>query len=88
MYLYVKQKYNKRNKELHEDAWSYGVVTPSLSYTHIYSDGAIYWSNPNFIKSHVYYAYALTHTISSHEFSFFIFLLCASVCNNFFPFLF
>ena len=36
MYLYVKQKYNKRNKELHEDAWSYGVVTPSLSHTHIY----------------------------------------------------
>ena len=34
MYLYVKQKCNKRNKELHEDAWSYGVVTPSHSHTH------------------------------------------------------
>jgi len=68
MYLYVKQKCNKRNKELHEDAWSYGVVTPSHSHTHthtqiyiyIYSDGVIYWPYPNFIKSRVYYAHALT----------------------------
>lgn len=44
LYLNVKQSYSKRNKEVHEDAWSYG---------------AIYWPDPNFIKSRVYYAHAL-----------------------------
>ena len=92
MYLYVKQKYNKRNKELHEDAWSYGVVTPSLSHTHIYIVMELYIGQIQILLR----VMSITHMLSHIRFQvtnsvfllLFFFLLCASVCNNFFPFLF
>ena len=54
--------------------WSH-PLTHSHTHIYIYSDGVIYWPYPNFIKSRVYYAHALTLILFQVANSVFFFLI-------------